>query len=91
MGSNFFGAIQRPFTDAANWAMGTVGAGNGVAGRGAQMGPNSSGWSAPSLAGANAGYGGVQPGTAAQPSAGSGPNYYAANPYVYAARQATGQ
>ncbi len=56
--------------------------------RGPQMGPNGSGWSAPSLAGANAGYGGVQPGTT--PTAG-GPNYYAANPYVYAARQATGQ
>ena len=59
----------------------------GRQGHGAQMGPNTSGWSAPSLAGANAGYGGVQPGTT--PTVGQ--QYAPVNPYVYAARQATGQ
>ena len=54
----------------------------------APVGPMHSGWNGPSLAGANAGYGGVQPGTT--PTAGmTGPGYYAANPYVYAAQQAT--
>lgn len=88
MGSNFFGAIRRPFTDAANWAMGTVGVGNGVAGRGAQVGPNGSSYAgvAPSLAGANAGYGGP-----VQPLAGGNAGPTPINPYVYAARQATGQ
>ncbi len=60
----------------------------GRSGRGPQMGPNGSSYAgvAPSLAGANAGYGGpVQP--LAAGNAGPTP----INPYVYAARQATGQ
>lgn len=54
---------------------------------GPQMGPNGGPYAgvAPTLAGANAGYGGpVQPG--ASPLAGATPM----NPYVAAARQATG-
>jgi hypothetical protein len=76
------------FNNFGTRVLGAVGAGNGVAGRGSQFNHVNGGpyaGVAPTLAGANAGYGGaVQPG--ASPMAGATP----LNPYAAAARQATG-
>jgi len=86
MGSNFFGAMK-------NATLSMVGAGRPHTSfwdsnlQGRQLGPNGGPYAgvAPSLAGANAGYGGaVQPG--ASPMAAATPM----NPYVAAARGATG-
>ena len=82
MGSNNF--FRDPRFSPTGWALGKM----GMFGRGPQqLGPNGGPYAgvAPTLAGANAGYGGaVQPG--ASPYAAATPT----NPYVVAARQASG-
>jgi hypothetical protein len=82
MGSNNF--FRQALVSPIGWASGKLGLlGNG----GHQLGVNGGPYAGvtPTLAGANAGYGGaVQPG--ASPLAGATP----LNPYVAAARQATG-